>query len=206
VADPPPTTDEDVPVGGPNGRRCTLEEAYALLRDPAFYRSAVKFSRMFQAERLQVLLAQFEAHEKANDPLSWRKLQNGVRAINARVPAVTGRERDPGLAVNLWLDDIRTPPDKEWTWVRTPEDAIEILQAGRVQRLSLDHDLGLDAAESERTGYSVLVWLEAEIAHGRWSFPLPEIRIHSANPVGRKRMQQAIASIECRHQQSNRSR
>jgi hypothetical protein len=204
VADRPPITNEDVPIAAPDGRRYTLKEAYALLREPAFYRSALKFSRMFQAERLQVLLAQFEAHESKNDPTSWKQLQNGVRAINARVPAMTGHERHPGLAVNLWLDDIRTPPDEEWVWVRTPEDAIAILQAGRVHRLSLDHDLGLDTPESERTGYSVLVWLEAEIAHGRWAFPLPEITIHSANPVGRKRMQQALASIEHLHQQ-NRS-
>ena len=107
--------------------------------------------------------------------------------------------------MNLWLDDMRTPPDEEWVWVRTPEDAIAILDAGRVRRLSLDHDLGLDTPESERTGYSVLLWLEAEIAHGRWRYPLPEITIHSANPVGRKRMQQAITWIERLHQQNRRA-
>jgi hypothetical protein len=106
--------------------------------------------------------------------------------------------------VNLWLDDIRTPPEG-WIWVRTPEAAIETLQAGRVHRLSLDHDLGLDTPESERTGYSVLTWLESEIAHGRWRYPLPEMTIHSANPVGRKRMHQAIASIERLHEMNSRS-
>ena len=64
-----------------------------------------------------------------------------------------------------------------------------------MRELSLDHDLGLDSAESERTGYSVLSWLEAEIAHERWPFPLPQIAIHSANPVGSERMKQAIEAI-----------
>jgi hypothetical protein len=67
--------------------------------------------------------------------------------------------------------------------------------------LSLDHDLGLDSLEAERTGYTVLTWLEAEIAHERWPFPLPQITIHSANPVGRARMERAIESIHRLHAQ-----
>jgi hypothetical protein len=70
-----------------------------------------------------------------------------------------------------------------------------------VQELSLDHDLGLDSPEAERTGYMVLTWLEAEIAHERWPFPLPLITIQSANPVGRKRMELAIESIHRLHAQ-----
>jgi hypothetical protein len=65
----------------------------------------------------------------------------------------------------------------------------------------LDHDLGLDTDEFEATGYTVLTWLEAEIAHERWPFPLPTLRIHSANPVGRARMERAIASIQRLHAQ-----
>ena len=56
-------------------------------------------------------------------------------------------------------------------------------------------DTRLVDGERERTGYDVLLWLEREVAEGRWLFPLPEIGVHSANPVGRARMEQAIASI-----------
>jgi hypothetical protein len=107
--------------------------------------------------------------------------------------------------VRIYLDDVGEAPEG-WTRTYTPEKTIELLLTGRVRELSLDHDLGLDSAESERTGYSVLSWLEAEIAHERWRFQLPTIRIHSANPVGHERMERAIASIERLHEQSNRSR
>jgi hypothetical protein len=105
--------------------------------------------------------------------------------------------------VRVYLDDAREAPEG-WTRTLTPEQTIALLGSGQVTALSLDHDLGLDTDEAERTGYSVLLWLEAEIAHGRWSLPLPEITIHSANPVGRSRMQRGIASIERLHQQNRR--
>src|SRR5687767_6845462 len=97
--------------------------------------------------------------------------------------------------MKVYLDDTREPPHG---WVRafTPEEVIAHLQTGTVEAISLDHDLGLATEERERTGYDVLRWLEEQVATGAWSFPLPEIRVHSANPVGWKRMEQAIAAIE----------
>ena len=97
--------------------------------------------------------------------------------------------------MRVWLDDLREAP-ASWTRVTTPEEAIELLRTGEVKELSLDHDLGLDSPDAERSGYSVLLWLERELAEGRWRLPLPSIRIHSANPVGRARMERAISSIE----------
>jgi hypothetical protein len=96
--------------------------------------------------------------------------------------------------VRVWLDDLREAPPG-WVRVRTPEEAIALLETGEVTEMSLDHDLGLLDGERERTGYDVLLWLEREVAEGRWVSPLPEIRVHSANPVGRARMERAIASI-----------
>lgn len=83
-------------------------------------------------------------------------------------------------------------------WVRTytPEETVELLQTGEVTELSLDHDLGLDTPERERTGYDVLSWLEREIGEGRWTFAIPRIEIHSANAPGRLRMQRAIEAIQ----------
>ena len=97
--------------------------------------------------------------------------------------------------MRVFLDDARDAPPG-WVRTYTPEGTIELLETGEVTELSLDHDLGLDTPEAERTGYSVLAWLEREIGEGRWLFPLPVIAIHSANPPGRLRMQRAIDSIQ----------
>jgi hypothetical protein len=92
--------------------------------------------------------------------------------------------------VRVWLDDVRPAP-AGWVWVCWPDEAIEFLKDGGVVELSLDHDLGDD---TRGTGYDVLVWLEEQVAlHG---FVPPKIAIHSANVVGRERMQRAIESIE----------
>ena len=96
--------------------------------------------------------------------------------------------------MRVWLDDLREAPPG-WVRVRTPEEAIALLETGEVTEMSLDHDLGLVDGDRERTGYDVLLWLEREVAEGRWVFPLPEIGVHSANPVGRARMERAVASI-----------
>jgi Cyclic-phosphate processing Receiver domain len=96
--------------------------------------------------------------------------------------------------VRVWLDDVRPAP-KGWVHVKTPEKAIEFLRSGEVEEMSLDHDLGLATPESERTGYDVLAWLEEAVATGAWKQHVPVIRIHSANPVGWRRMEQAIESI-----------
>jgi hypothetical protein len=96
--------------------------------------------------------------------------------------------------VKVWLDDEREAPDG-WARVKTPEEAIDLLRSGEVEEISLDHDLGLATSQSEQTGYQVLTWLEEAVAAGAWKHPMPMIRIHSANPVGRRRMEQAIASI-----------
>jgi hypothetical protein len=95
----------------------------------------------------------------------------------------------------LWLDDVREAPTG-WVHVRTPEEAINLLRTGEVEAISLDHDLGLATPEAERTGYDVLAWLEKEVATGTWQCEVPKIQVHSANPVGRRRMEQAIASIQ----------
>jgi hypothetical protein len=97
--------------------------------------------------------------------------------------------------MRVWLDDVREAPDG-WAHVRTPDEAIELLNSGEVEEISLDHDLGLATPESEPTGYDVLVWLEQAIATEAWTYPVPTIHVHSANPVGWRRMEQAIESIQ----------
>jgi hypothetical protein len=65
----------------------------------------------------------------------------------------------------------------------------------KVEILSLDHDLGLIDPETleEKTGYDVVLYLEQ---HPNL---MPEnVQVHSANPVGRRRMLLALESIERR--------
>jgi hypothetical protein len=91
--------------------------------------------------------------------------------------------------MNIWLDDERNPADhgkSDWTWIKTAEEAISLLKAGIVENISLDHDLG-----TELTGYDVAAWIE-RAAFDKNVPPLAWF-IHTANPVGRKRM---IASLE----------
>lgn len=79
----------------------------------------------------------------------------------------------------LWLDDERTPPEG-WEWVKTPRACIAFLARHRddVEVLSLDHDLGGDS-----TGREVVHWM---IMRDTW--PTRGCIVHSANPVGAKRM------------------
>ncbi|WP_369915187.1 cyclic-phosphate processing receiver domain-containing protein [Xanthomonas sp. NCPPB 3005] len=91
--------------------------------------------------------------------------------------------------MRIYLDDERpTPPG--WTRVYWPDEAIALLEQGRVLEISLDHDLGDD---QRGTGYDVVAWIEeAVVTRG---FVPPAIRVHSANPAARKRMEAGIAAI-----------
>jgi len=82
--------------------------------------------------------------------------------------------------VNLYLDDVRNPPDDSWTLVRTAEEARTIIASGVVECASLDHDLGeceeCTAARGYQsatvtcrhrmTGYDLVKWM-AETGVGR---------------------------------------
>lgn len=100
--------------------------------------------------------------------------------------------------MKVWLDDFRETP-AGWVHAFTPEEVIGLLSTGKVTEVSLDHDLGLGAAEGERTGYDVLLWLEGEVGNGRWTAPLPGITIHTRNPVGRARMVRVLRTIRRLH-------
>lgn len=99
----------------------------------------------------------------------------------------------------VWLDDRRRPPDDSWTWVKTPAEAISLLDTGRVERLSLDHDLGIFEGEREITGNAVVLWLEEAVAV-RGLRPPASIAVHSANPPAHARMQQGIDALQRRAQ------
>jgi hypothetical protein len=98
--------------------------------------------------------------------------------------------------VKVWLDDRRAPePDPEtWVWVRTPAEAIGLLQTGAVTELSLDHDLGLLDQKREVTGYDVVTWIEQAVANEGFA-PPARIRVHSANVSAAPKMERGIESI-----------
>jgi len=108
--------------------------------------------------------------------------------------------------MRLYLDDIRTPVNDEWIVVRNYEDfTLEIKKFGleRFELISLDHDLGDTAMIEyynnvktnydlnydnilEKTGYDAAKFLVAESMNKK--IPLPQIYIHSANPIGSANM------------------
>lgn len=92
--------------------------------------------------------------------------------------------------MKVYLDDIREAPDG-WIRTRTVKETLRLLatQPQEVTHLSLDHDLG----NTEESGYDVICWIERNVMIG---FIPPEITVHSANPVGRARMEVGINKIK----------
>lgn len=92
--------------------------------------------------------------------------------------------------MRIYLDDERATPDG---WIRTywPSEVIALLEAGGVEELSLDHDLGDD---EHGTGYDVILWIEEAVALR--GFIPPKISVHSANSSARIKMLAGIRSIE----------
>lgn len=78
--------------------------------------------------------------------------------------------------------------------MRTPAEAIELLEGGEVTELSLDHDLGLIDGDRELTGYDVVTWIERAVATEDF-VPPQAIRVHSSNASAAPKMERWIASI-----------
>ncbi len=102
--------------------------------------------------------------------------------------------------IDLWLDDLRDPNHHGrigWTWVKTADEAIALLQTGNVRKASLDHDLTVEQTlgreDREKTGYTVVCWMEE---HNVW--PAGGTFVHSQNPVGRAKMQSVIDRVYSR--------
>jgi hypothetical protein len=104
--------------------------------------------------------------------------------------------------MRLYLDDLRTPTADDWQVVRSYDEFIAHIRMNGLESyevISLDHDLG-DTARSEyynnvrdnykidysniteKTGLDCAKWLVAESMTK--SIPLPQIYVHSANPIG----------------------
>lgn len=95
------------------------------------------------------------------------------------------------MTLRIYLDDERDTPIG-YTRCYWPAEVIKYLESTKVDEISLDHDLGDD--DGHGTGYSVLVWIEEMIHTGKMNY-LPVLKVHSANPSARIKMQNAINSI-----------
>ena len=108
--------------------------------------------------------------------------------------------------LRLYLDDIRTPVDDDWILVRNYDEfvaQIKLRGLGNFEVISLDHDLGEGAMVEyytnvknnymldynnieERTGMDCCRYLVSESMNEK--IPLPQIYVHSANPIGSANM------------------
>lgn len=113
------------------------------------------------------------------------------------------------MMYKIYLDDIRTPIDKDWLVVRNYDEFVQKIQEiglSNVNIISLDHDLG-DTAMSEyynnvapnyKLNYDNIIektgldcakwliehWLENKNEGSYQKFVFPEVYTHSANPIG----------------------
>jgi hypothetical protein len=124
--------------------------------------------------------------------------------------------------ISIYLDDVRTPSIEGWTVVRNYEEFVStVMYHGleNIETISLDHDLGDSAMTEyytnvrnnyelnynnilEKTGYDCCKYLvNKSIETG---IPLPQVYVHSANPIGSANMMGYINNylMNCRLQQT----
>ncbi len=102
----------------------------------------------------------------------------------------------------LYLDDVRIPTEGDWEVVRNYDEFVAHIKMNGLESyevISLDHDLGESAMQEyytnvkpnyeldykridEKTGMDCARFLVAESITK--NIPLPQIYVHSANPIG----------------------
>ena len=99
----------------------------------------------------------------------------------------------PEGELRVWLDDDLEDraPGGTWIQVTTAQEAIHMLETGRVVELSLDHDLGDDQLYGR--GVDVVDFLaQQQFLNQRPLWPRDGITLHTANPEGRDAMARSI--------------
>jgi hypothetical protein len=101
----------------------------------------------------------------------------------------------------IYLDDVRTPIDKDWIIARNYDEFVRIVKTyglENIKTISLDHDLGDSAMKewhknvyhnytlnydniTEKTGYDCAKWLVEQWMNGE---PVVDVYTHSANAIG----------------------
>lgn len=127
------------------------------------------------------------------------------------------------MKLKIWLDDIRTPPDDSWIWVKRYDQFCELLYT-EIDEVSFDHDIGLwrhtrngkpainewemlhkslypnhytEHGEHEypKTGYDCAKALVRAHMDGRIT-KIPKWHVHSANPVGAENIRSLLNNYE----------
>jgi hypothetical protein len=103
--------------------------------------------------------------------------------------------------IKIYLDDVRTPVEKNWVVVRSYDEFIaKVNEIGleNIDFISLDHDLGDSAMKewhknvyhnytldynniTEKTGYDCAKWLVEQWMEGQ---SVVDVYTHSANAIG----------------------
>ena len=120
------------------------------------------------------------------------------------------------MKYRIYLDDIRTPIDKNWTVVRSYDEFIQKINTiglENIELISLDHDLGDSAMRewhygvvknytinydniTEKTGMDCTKWLVNKWLDGK---PVCKVMVHSANAVGSANMMGYINNYKHLH-------
>lgn len=108
--------------------------------------------------------------------------------------------------IRLWLDDDLA--DRKawpgWTQVTNVEQALALINTGRVVEMSLDHDLGDDEVCGK--GIELIDYLaEQQTLHGRLLWPRDGITLHSANSGGVQDMIRCIKRYAGEHYEIHQS-
>lgn len=98
--------------------------------------------------------------------------------------------------MKLFIDDLRElnyvyPKENKRNWIiaRNYTEAINALNKYNITFISFDHDLGIG-----KTGYDVAKYIEEKVYNKEMK--IPDYKIHSANPVGRKNIERAMNGLK----------
>jgi hypothetical protein len=159
-------------------------------------KSSIKDAIMALAKEIDAVFKKYsrQARSKAWERMTSKDGEREVKKIMdnpgrslAPFAKLANQRESADNPVRVWLDDLRPMPIGFDLHARTAEEAIEIIESGRVSEISLDHDLG---SEENGTGYEVAKFIEEGAYHGYVAFM--EVKVHSANPVGAKNIQACI--------------
>ena len=112
----------------------------------------------------------------------------------------------------IYLDDVREPLDHSWLCVDSYDAFVRIINfigLENIEAISLDHDLGPSAIDEfynnvsknfqlnydniyEKTGLDCAKWLVSKAIDS--NIDLPQVYVHSANPIGSSNMMGYINS------------
>lgn len=84
--------------------------------------------------------------------------------------------------MRLWVDANVPPPPGFHDWSMTGEDAIAIMESGKVAHVSTAFDL-----DGPWDGFQLLLWMDQ---HNRW--PRHGVHVHGANKTQREAMEDVI--------------